>query len=83
MKKGLTQICLSRNSLIRDGLQMCREIGYQGFEILLTDVSLPGMSGNFHRYGLAWDTSHCTFYTDGKKGSTYWYPAGSPFGRGG
>lgn len=38
MKKGLTQICLGRNSLIRDGLQLCKEIGYQGLEILLTET---------------------------------------------
>lgn len=37
MKKGLTQICLGRNSLIRDGFQMCKEIGYAGMEILLTE----------------------------------------------
>jgi hexulose-6-phosphate isomerase len=37
MKKGLTQICLGRDSLIRDGLQLCKEIGYQGLEILLTE----------------------------------------------
>jgi len=37
MKKGLTQICLGRNSSIREALQMCREIGYQGLEILLTE----------------------------------------------
>lgn len=37
MKKGLTQICLGRNSSIRDALQLCKEIGYQGLEILLTD----------------------------------------------
>lgn len=37
MKKGLTQICLGRNSSIRDGLQLCKEIGYQGLEILLTE----------------------------------------------
>jgi L-ribulose-5-phosphate 3-epimerase len=37
MKKGLTQICLGRQSLIRDALQMCREIGYHGLEILLTE----------------------------------------------
>jgi L-ribulose-5-phosphate 3-epimerase len=37
MKKGLTQICLGRDSLIRDGLQLCREIGYHGLEILLTE----------------------------------------------
>ena len=37
MKKGLTQICLGRKSLIRDGLQLCKEIGYHGLEILLTE----------------------------------------------
>ena len=37
MKKGLTQICLGRGSSIRDTLQLCREIGYQGLEILLTE----------------------------------------------
>jgi len=38
MKKGLTQICLGRNSLIHDGLQLCREIGYHGLEILMTEA---------------------------------------------
>lgn len=37
MKKGLTQICLGRSSSIRDALQLCKEIGYQGLEILLTE----------------------------------------------
>ena len=37
MQKGLTQICLGRKSLIRDGLKLCREIGYAGLEILLTE----------------------------------------------
>jgi hexulose-6-phosphate isomerase len=37
MKKGLTQICLGGKSLIRDGLQLCQEIGYAGLEILLTE----------------------------------------------
>lgn len=37
MKKGLTQICLGRDSLIKDALQMCKEIGYQGLEILITE----------------------------------------------
>lgn len=37
MKKGLTQFCLGRNSLIQDGLALCRDIGYQGLEILLTE----------------------------------------------
>lgn len=38
MKKGLTQICLGRESKIADGLQLCREIGYDGLEILLTEA---------------------------------------------
>jgi hexulose-6-phosphate isomerase len=38
MKKGLTQICLGSSSLIADGLQLCKELGYQGFEILLTET---------------------------------------------
>ena len=37
MKKGLTQICLGGNSLIRDALQLCKETGYEGLEILLTE----------------------------------------------
>ena len=37
MKKGLTQICLGRSSSIREALQLCKEIGYQGLEILLTE----------------------------------------------
>ncbi len=38
MKKGLTQICLGRNSKIQEALQLCKEIGYQGLEILLTET---------------------------------------------
>jgi hexulose-6-phosphate isomerase len=37
LKKGLTQICLGRRSSVLDALQLCREIGYQGLEILLTE----------------------------------------------
>jgi hexulose-6-phosphate isomerase len=37
MKKGLTQLCLGRASLIADGLQLCKAIGYAGLEILLTE----------------------------------------------
>jgi hypothetical protein len=47
MKKGLTQICLGRDSSIRDALQMCREIGYQGLEILLTDSGELTMQSGF------------------------------------
>jgi L-ribulose-5-phosphate 3-epimerase len=38
MKKGLTQICLGNRSSIAEGLQLCKEIGYEGFEILLTET---------------------------------------------
>lgn len=38
MKKGLTQICLGGSSLIRDALQLCKDTGYQGLEILLTEA---------------------------------------------
>lgn len=34
MKKGLTQICLGASSPIREGLALCRELGYQGFELV-------------------------------------------------
>jgi hexulose-6-phosphate isomerase len=38
MKKGLTQICLGGSSRIEDGLKLCKEIGYAGLEILLTEA---------------------------------------------
>lgn len=50
MKKGLTQICLGRQSLIRDGLQLCREIGYHGLEILLTETGELTMSAGPEEY---------------------------------
>jgi len=50
MKKGLTQICLGKNSLIRDGLQMCKEIGYQGLEILLTETGELTMNAGRAEY---------------------------------
>src|SRR2546428_9517423 len=37
MKTGLSQIILGNQSLIADGVKLCREIGYEGFEILMTD----------------------------------------------
>lgn len=37
MKRGLSQIILGSQSLIADGVKLCREIGYEGFEILMTD----------------------------------------------
>jgi Sugar phosphate isomerases/epimerases len=37
MKKGLTQICLGQQSSIRNALQLCKEIGFDGLEILLTE----------------------------------------------
>ncbi len=38
MKTGLSQIILGNQSLITDGVKLCREIGYEGFEILMTDT---------------------------------------------
>lgn len=52
MKKGLTQICLGRQSLIRDGLQLCREIGYQGLEILITENGELRMDSGPEDYAL-------------------------------
>jgi L-ribulose-5-phosphate 3-epimerase len=37
LKRGLSQIILGSQSLIADGVKLCREIGYEGFEILMTD----------------------------------------------
>src|ERR1051326_790200 len=37
MKTGLSQIVMGGQSLIADGVKLCREIGYEGFEILMTD----------------------------------------------
>jgi L-ribulose-5-phosphate 3-epimerase len=37
MKKGLTQICLGGNSSIAEALNLCRDLGYAGLEILLTE----------------------------------------------
>ena len=37
LKRGLSQIILGGQSLIADGVKLCREIGYEGFEILMTD----------------------------------------------
>ena len=37
MKTGLSQIIMGGQSLIADGVKLCREIGYEGFEILMTD----------------------------------------------
>jgi beta-glucanase (GH16 family) len=44
-------------------------------------MNLPNMSGQYHRYGMAWDTSHCAFYVDGVQvpGSVRWFPQNSPF----
>ncbi|HLK58527.1 MAG TPA: sugar phosphate isomerase/epimerase family protein [Chthonomonadaceae bacterium] len=50
MKKGLTQICLGRNSRIEDGLQLCKEIGYQGLEILLTESGELTMQSGLEEY---------------------------------
>src|SRR5438552_6995499 len=37
LKRGLSQIILGGQSLIADGVTLCKEIGYEGFEILMTD----------------------------------------------
>src|SRR5260370_8876991 len=37
LKRGLSQIIRGGQSLIADGVKLCREIGYEGFEILMTD----------------------------------------------
>lgn len=44
-------------------------------------MNLPNMSNQIHRYGLAWDSSHCAFYVDGVKvpGSVVYFPSNSPF----
>lgn len=46
-------------------------------------MSLPNMSGEYHRYGVAWDQTHCAFYVDGVKvpGSVVYYPSNSPFAK--
>jgi beta-glucanase (GH16 family) len=45
--------------------------------------AIPDAAGNYHRYGVAWDSTHLAFYIDGRKvpGSVYYYAAGSPFAR--
>jgi L-ribulose-5-phosphate 3-epimerase len=50
MKKGLTQICLGRQSKIKDGLTLCQEIGYAGFEILLTESGELTMNAGPNEY---------------------------------
>src|SRR5213080_2132219 len=37
MRKGLSQIILGGQSRIEDNVKLCREIGYEGLEILMTD----------------------------------------------
>jgi hexulose-6-phosphate isomerase len=50
MKKGLTQICLGRSSRISDALQLCREIGFHGLEILLTESGELTMNSSSSDY---------------------------------
>jgi hexulose-6-phosphate isomerase len=46
MKIGFSQLCLGGKTSLREGLQICREIGYEGYEILLTeDGDLTMQSG--------------------------------------
>lgn len=39
MKKGLTQICIGRDRPIRDCLQLCKDLGYDGLEVTMTETS--------------------------------------------
>jgi L-ribulose-5-phosphate 3-epimerase len=39
VKKGLTQICLGRDKPIRDCLQLCKDLGYAGLELTMTETS--------------------------------------------
>ncbi len=51
MKKGLTQICLGGESLVKDALQLCIETGYQGLELLMTeggDLTLKSGSADYN-----------------------------------
>lgn len=50
MKKGLTQICLGGNSRIPDALQLCKELGYAGLEILLTETGELTMQSGASEY---------------------------------
>jgi len=54
MKKGLTQICLGSKSSVQQGLELCRDLGYSGFEIILTeagDLTLDSTQYDFERIG--------------------------------
>src|SRR5258708_21180800 len=50
MTKGLTQICLGSKSSIAEGLQLCKELGYAGFEILLTETGELRMESGSGEY---------------------------------
>lgn len=39
MKKGLTQIILGRDKSIRECLELCKELGYAGLEVTMTETS--------------------------------------------
>ena len=50
MKRGLTQLCLGGNSRIDESLELCRELGYDGLEILLTDEGELNMASTASDY---------------------------------
>jgi hexulose-6-phosphate isomerase len=52
MKKGLTQICLGRDKPIRECLEFCKELGYAGLEVTITeegDFNLNATEADFRR----------------------------------
>jgi len=50
MKRGLSQLCLGRESRIDESLKLCRDLGYDGLEILLTDEGELNMASTASDY---------------------------------